>query len=159
MMKKLFLYLLVCLPALATAQSAPIIDSKTLIERLNAKSDQIEVVNFWATWCGPCVAELPLFEKLNNEGRSGIKVTLVSMDLDLVDDPQKVYKFVALKKIKSEVLIVDEPDANSWIDDIHSEWSGSLPATLVINHKTGKRKFVANPVREGDLERLIDAVK
>lgn len=74
---------------------------------MNASSDKIQVINFWATWCAPCVKELPLFEKLGQE-RKDVKVTLVSMDLDLDPNPDKVYRFIARKKIQSEVLILDE---------------------------------------------------
>ena len=158
-MKKFLLFLLLSAPLVLHAQNAQLINAKALINRLNAKSNQIEVVNFWATWCGPCVAELPLFEKLRSEARPDVKVTLVSMDLDLNPDAGKVHRFVALKKIKSEVLILQEDDLSNWINDIDKEWSGALPATLVINHKTGKRKFFANPVREGDLDKLINEVK
>ena len=125
---------------------------------LTSKTDQIQVVNFWATWCGPCVKELPLIEKLGQE-RKDVRVTLVSLDLDLDANPDKVYKFVERKGIKSNVLILDEQDPNSWIDKIDKQWSGSLPATIVINTRTGKRAFVGQELKAGELETLIESVK
>lgn len=125
---------------------------------LTTKSDKIQIINFWATWCGPCVKELPLIEKIGQE-RSDIRVTLVSLDLDLDANPEKVYKFVERKGIKSNVLILDESDPNSWIDKIDKRWSGSLPATIVINTNTGKRAFVGKELKEGELETLIESVK
>jgi thiol-disulfide isomerase/thioredoxin len=125
---------------------------------LTTKSDQIQVINFWATWCGPCVKELPLIEKLGQE-REDVRVTLVSLDLDLDANPEKVYKFVERKGLQSEVLILDEPDPNSWIDKIDKNWSGSIPATIVINTNTGKRKFVGQELKEGELEKLIETIK
>ena len=50
------------------AQDIPVIeDFATLEARMNQPTDTLIVYNFWATWCRPCVAELPYFEKLNQE--------------------------------------------------------------------------------------------
>lgn len=143
----------------ASAQTAPTVKLDALQAMINKKSDEIQVINFWATWCGPCIKEMPLFEKLTSENKPGIKVTLVSMDLDLNPDPEKVYKFIARKNLKSEVLLLDAPDPDSWINKIEKDWSGSLPATIIINHKTGQRKFVGKELKEGDLETLIAEVQ
>lgn len=121
-------------------------------------ASEIKVINFWATWCGPCIKELPLFEKLNRD-RKDVSVILVSMDLDLDPNPEKVHRFVARKKLASSVLILDETDPNYYIDKIDAEWSGALPATIVLNSKTGKRKFVERELHDGELEKLIDEVR
>src|SRR5258708_35820761 len=84
---------------------------------IQSKNEPIQVINFWATWCGPCVKELPLIEKLGQE-RKEVKITLVSMDIDLDPNPEKVYKFVARKNIQSRVVILRERDPNSWINKI-----------------------------------------
>jgi thiol-disulfide isomerase/thioredoxin len=141
------------------SQNARVVKLDKIKEIIEKKSDRIQVINFWATWCGPCVKELPLFEKLNAEARPDLRITLVSMDLDLDPNPEKVHKFISRKNIKSEVLILDEADPNSWIDKIAKEWSGALPATLVINTQTGKRKFVEHELKEGDLEQIISEVQ
>lgn len=126
---------------------------------LSTRADGILVVNFWATWCAPCVKELPLFEKLHAEARLGVSVVLVSLDLDIDPNPEKVYKLVERKGLKSKVLLLDEKNPNTWIDSIDPTWSGALPATIVINQKTGKRKFVESSLHEGDLEKLIAEVQ
>jgi hypothetical protein len=79
----------------------------------------------------------------------------VSMDYDLDPNTEKVDRFVARKKLQSKVLILTESDPNSWIDKIDKRWSGALPATLVINSKTGKREFVQGELGEGELEKLL----
>jgi thiol-disulfide isomerase/thioredoxin len=142
-----------------SAQQPATVKLEQLQVLINKKSDNIQVVNFWATWCGPCIKELPLFEKLTAENNPNVKVTLVSMDLDLNPDPEKVYKFVTRKNLKSEVLLLDEQNPNAWINKIEKEWSGSLPATIVINQKTGERKFVGKELHEGDLEKIIEELK
>ncbi len=117
----------------------------------------VKVINFWATWCAPCVKEMPYFEKLNQENKN-VKVLLVSMDYDLDPNPAKVKKFVERKKILSKVVILQEENPNSWIEKIDKDWGGALPSTLVINPNNGKRKFVQGELKEGDLEKLIAEV-
>ncbi len=140
------------------AQQAERVSLDKLLSVITARGDQVQIINFWATWCAPCVKEMPLLEKLNQE-RSDVKVTLVSMDLDLDPNAEKVYKFVTRKNIRSQVLMLDESNPNSWITRIDKNWSGALPATLVVNHATGKRKFHERELHEGDLEKLIEEVK
>jgi thiol-disulfide isomerase/thioredoxin len=153
-----FVLIFVCV-SFSQAQNAEIIKLGQLQKILALKSENIQVINFWATWCGPCVKELPLFEKFNNAKPGNVKITLVSMDLDLDPNPEKVYKFIERKKILSEVLILNEKNPNDWIDKIEKQWTGALPATIVINQKTGKRKFVEKELHEGDLEKLIQEVQ
>jgi thiol-disulfide isomerase/thioredoxin len=143
----------------ADAQTAQIIKLKQLQEIIQKKSEGILILNFWATWCAPCVKELPLFEKLASEGRKDVQIKLVSMDLDLDPNPEKVYKFIQRKNLKAEVLLLDEQNPNAWISTIEKEWSGALPATIIINQKTGQRKFVGKELHEGDLERLVADVQ
>jgi thiol-disulfide isomerase/thioredoxin len=140
------------------SQQAEIVKLPQLQELIQAETDHIKVINFWATWCAPCIKELPLFEKLGQE-RTDIKVTLVSMDLDLDPNPEKGHKFVTRKKKQSQVLILYEKDPNSWMNQIDKNRSGALSATIIINGKTGQRKFVEKELHEGDLEKLIAEVQ
>jgi thiol-disulfide isomerase/thioredoxin len=139
-------------------QQAEKITLAQLQEIIQQKGEHVQVINFWATWCAPCVKEMPLFEKLGQENPN-VKVTFVSMDLDLDPDPSKVHKFVARKKLQSQVVMLDANDPNSWIDQIEKTWSGALPATIIVNTKTGKRIFVEKELHEGDLEKLIAQVQ
>jgi thiol-disulfide isomerase/thioredoxin len=142
-------------PAMAQAK---VVKLSELMRVIEAPGEEVRVINFWATWCAPCIKELPLFEKLGGE-RKDVKVTLVSIDLALDPNPAKVHRFVAKRKLASSVLILDETDQNAYINAIEKQWSGALPATIVINSKTGKRKFVERELQEGDLEKLIDEVR
>lgn len=158
-MKNLLVILFLASTFVSLAQDqAKIIKLTELQELIGGTGDEIKVINFWATWCAPCVKEMPLFEKLGQE-RKDVQVTLVSMDLDLDPDPAKVYKFVERKKLKSRVVILDAKNPNSYIDLIDKSWSGALPATIVVNSRTGQRKFVEKELHEGDLERLIAEVQ
>ena len=141
-----------------SAQQAKVIKLAELQELINSKNDAgVKVINFWATWCAPCVKELPLFEKVNQENKN-VKVILVSMDIDLDPDVQKVQKFIDRKKILSQVYILDEHNPDVWINKIEKEWSGALPATLLIG-TNGKRKFIERELHEGELESFIEILK
>ena len=108
---------------------------------LNQKSDTTYIVNFWATWCKPCIAELPSFEQVeqNYKGQN-VRVLLISMDF-AKELKTRVIPFVNQRKIKSRVWLLNEPDANSWIDKINSEWTGAIPATLIVNNNKNKKVF------------------
>lgn len=152
-----FLFFLFLGP-LCMGQSIELVKLDKLQQIIQSEKEQIQVINFWATWCAPCLKELPLFEKLHQDHKD-IRVRLVSMDMDLDPDPEKVRKFATRKKLQSEVLILNERNPNLWIDQLEKGWSGALPATLVINNKTGKRKFIEKELHDGDLEKLIAGVK
>lgn len=158
MMRKTAFIVLLFMGPLCKGQGNDLLKLGRLQELIQNEKEQIQVINFWATWCAPCIKELPLFEKLNLN-RKDVHVRLVSMDLDLDPDVEKVRKFVVRKKIQSEVLILDETNPNQWIDKLEKSWSGALPATLFVNNKTGKRKFVEKELHEGDLEKLIAEVQ
>lgn len=157
-MKKLAFIALVMVSASGWAQQAEIIKLGALQDIIQKPSDKIQVINFWATWCAPCIKEMPLFEALTGQ-RKDVQVNLISMDLDLDPNPEKVHRFIARKKLQSKVYILDEPNPNSWIDKIEKDWSGAIPATLVINTTTGARKFVERELKEGELDEMIAAVK
>ena len=155
-MTKVFVVLLLFLAMAANAQQAEIIKFEKLRSLLDEKGDKVQVINFWATWCAPCVKELPLFEALAARNDPSLKVTLVS--LDFADEIKKVNSFITRRKIRSEVLLLDEIDYNSWIDQVEGSWGGAIPATLFINQKTGQRKFVERELREGELEEVITSL-
>lgn len=141
----------------ASAQTATVVKFEKLEGLLETKSDQLQVINFWATWCAPCVKELPFFEALNAKNDPKVKVILVN--LDYADKLDIVNAFIDRKKMKSEVLLLDEIDYNAWIDRIDPGWGGAIPATLFINHKTGQRKFVDKELKEGELQKIISELK
>src|SRR5689334_25445503 len=155
-MKKLTLVFAIFFAQQAFAQNARIIKFAELEKIIHSQSEQIQVINFWATWCGPCVKELPIFEKLSGEKRGNINVTLIN--LDFAEKLDKVNSFISRKNMKSTVLLLDEIDYNSWIDKVDESWGGAIPATLVINSKTGQRKFVEKELSDGELEQLIAEV-
>ena len=99
---------------------------------LNQKGDKIYVVNFWATWCAPCIKELPYFEVLDQ--REDVEVLLVSLDFPKHKE-SRLLPFIKKHKLQARVVLLDDADENSWINDIHPNWNGALPATLIYTKK------------------------
>jgi thiol-disulfide isomerase/thioredoxin len=115
-----------------------IVNFHDLETRLKMKRDTVLVVNFWATWCVPCRKELPDFEKINRDfAGKPVKILLVS--LDFVSELDHLKWFIDKNQISSEVIVLNAPDANNWINKIDDSWSGSLPATVFL--KNEKKKF------------------
>src|SRR4051812_28529111 len=107
MKKIIIVFGLTVISLISQAQQVPLIKLAELQKLMETPSDEIKVINFWATWCAPCIKEIPLFEKIN-QNRKDTKVTLVSMDIDLDPNPEKVNRFVARKKLQSQVVILNE---------------------------------------------------
>ncbi len=114
----------------------PSLDFSELNNFLTLENDTTYVVNFWATWCRPCIKELPAFEKLTADySDKKLKVLLVSLDFpDKIDS--QVVPFIEKNNIQSQVLLLDDGDANSWIPKVSQKWSGAIPATLIYNKNT-----------------------
>jgi thiol-disulfide isomerase/thioredoxin len=104
----------------------------TDLQQLIKKQNKITVINFWASWCKPCVSEIPFFERLVSDFPSN-KVSVVFISLDFKKDLETVEKFITTYQIKSKVYLIDEPDHDSWIDKVSTQWSGTIPATLISN--------------------------
>jgi thiol-disulfide isomerase/thioredoxin len=126
-----------------SAQNPTVYKINDLLNRINNTSDTTYVVNFWATWCKPCVAELPEFEKLHidsKEKNRKVKVLLVSMDF--VEELNKKLKdFLAKNKYTCEIVLLDEINGNDFINKISEKWSGAIPATLITKKDKTQNYF------------------
>ncbi|WP_026705902.1 TlpA family protein disulfide reductase [Flavobacterium soli] len=120
---------------------------------LKQDNDTTYVVNFWATWCMPCIEELPYFEKLNAEYKDQkVKVILVSLDMSKQVE-SRLIPFMQKKKLQSKVLLLNDPDANAWIERVDQSWSGAIPATVI--YKKQNRKFYERSFTYEELEKEV----
>ena len=102
---------------------------------LHKNNDTTYVVNFWATWCKPCVEELPYFDQLA-EKHKGEKVKVLLVSMDFADQVKgRLKPFIKKKKVQSEVVVFDAPKPNEWIPKIDEKWSGAIPATYIYRGK------------------------
>lgn len=114
------------------------------------------IVNFWATFCKPCIEEIPYFQRLIKKYKSeGIELLLVS--LDLKDAFPKIKEFVTKYGFSSAVVYLDETNADIFCPKVDESWSGAIPASLFINNSTGYRKFFEEQIPEKKLEQEIQA--
>lgn len=137
------------------ATKVPVVKVDDLNARMKSGNDTIYIVNFWATWCAPCVAELPYFEQIDS-AYSGQKVKVILMSTDFKKDyKSRLIPFVERKKLHSEVNFLDEVYDNEWIPKVDSSWQGNIPATKIYNSKTGKSFFLPRETTYAELDSLI----
>ncbi len=140
------------LAACTVSAQIPVYKIAGFLNRVSSP-DTIYVLNFWATWCKPCVKELPAFDSLHVSSKgSNIKVILVSIDFaDQLDT--RVRPFIRQRNVRSECILLDEVDGNRFIDSIHPGWSGAIPATLVKSRH--KKVFAEKPLVFDELKQMI----
>lgn len=129
-----------------------------LTSLLNNDADSVYVINFWATWCKPCIEELPHFEEANSAfSQKNVRIILVSLD-----SPSELERvllpFVKKKDLKSEILLLDEQNPNEWIDKIEPEWTGSLPATIILRNRIKKKVFLEKQLEKEELFTTIQSM-
>lgn len=122
---------------IALNKEIPVYDFKTLEPLLYTESNTTYIVNFWAMWCAPCVKELPYIQQYAKT-HPDTEILLISLDFK-EDIDTKLKPFLEKKNITSKVILLDDPDSNTWIDKIDPNWSGAIPFTIIFN--TEKRAF------------------
>jgi thiol-disulfide isomerase/thioredoxin len=138
--------------SLLSAQTIPSLSYAELKPLLNQSDNKVHVVNFWATWCAPCIKELPYFEALNK--RKNVEVLLVSLDFPK-HKQSRLLPFISKNKLQSKVVLLDDADENYWINDINANWSGAIPATLIYNSQ--KRDFYERSFTKNKLLNLVES--
>ncbi|WP_456442419.1 TlpA family protein disulfide reductase [Psychroserpens sp.] len=129
--------------------SLEVYDFDGLQKFLSTTDDKTYVVNFWATWCAPCVKELPYFEKLNKEYSKDVEVILVSLDFPSKYET-RLKPYIKNKNLKSKVVALNDVDSNTWIPKVDESWTGAIPATVIFNKN--ERKFYEKSFNYNELE-------
>lgn len=140
---------------LGTAQNVTVISYDELDAWTRRSDDTVRVFNFWATWCKPCIEEMPAFDSLQRVS-AGQKLQIVFVSLDFKSQlDTRVRPFVAKKKFAPPVVLLDAPDANTWIDKISASWSGAIPATLVVRTSDNTRAFYEHDFTFDELQSIL----
>jgi thiol-disulfide isomerase/thioredoxin len=127
------------------------------LEKTIRESKTPMIISFWATFCVPCVKEIPYFQKLVKKyAKDSVKLLLVSLDLQ--EDYPKIKPFAAKRNFTATINWLNETDADYFCPRIDSSWSGSIPATLFVNNKRGYRKFYEEQLPEEKFEKEIMAI-
>ncbi|WP_323789437.1 TlpA disulfide reductase family protein [Psychroserpens sp.] len=135
--------------SIETEVSLEVYDFEGLQKFLKTTDDKTYVVNFWATWCAPCIKELPYFEKLNKDYSDDVEVILVSLDFPSKYDT-KLKPYIKTKNLQSKVIALNDVDSNTWIPKVDESWTGAIPATVIFNKN--KRKFYEKSFNYDELE-------
>jgi len=148
--KILFFLILINYISFCQSNEVKTVNYNELKPLINKSGEKTYIVNFWATWCAPCIKEIPYYEELNKN--PVIDVLLVSLDF-----PNHMYSrlipFIKKNKIQSEVILLNDSNENYFISDINSDWSGALPATIIYNKK--KRVFFEKSFTKDELFKLV----
>ncbi len=162
-MRKLFILLGVFF--LASGTHAQLVKSiKALdLEKFIAESNGPLIVNMWATWCKPCIEELPYYleevKKQNASAGSGDSLKLLLVSLDFKEAfPKGIASFAKKRNVTAPIVWLDETNADYFCPKVDPKWSGAIPATLFINNKTGYRNFVEEQISHERLKLEIMAI-
>lgn len=140
-MNRYLLFIFLFLQVTSSSGQTEIIKWPQLDSLLKKSDDTLYVFNFWATWCKPCVAELPEFMKAENELKNQpLKFIYVSLDFKR-EFNSRLIPFTKSKMAGAKVYLLDEPDYDSWISKVEESWMGEIPVTLFVRNKTADRKF------------------
>lgn len=134
-------------PAVEATADIPIYDSfDQLAHIFQQHNDTTYVINFWATWCKPCVEEMPFIERLH-EDFSGKKLSIILVSLDFPDQiEKKLVPFVRDNQLRSQVVALTDGNYNAWIDRVDPSWGGAIPVTVIYNAE--KRVFIDKPIKQ-----------
>src|SRR5215471_19161892 len=153
-MKTIFTILFFLSAYAATAQEVKKIKITDLEKTIN-ESKQPLIVDFWATYCVPCLKEIPYFQETVKKNKPQ-NVSLILVSLDLQDAyPKQIQAIKNRLKLNVPVLYLDETNADYFCPKVDTAWSGALPATLFINNSTGYRKFLEDEISKTDFEKYL----
>ncbi|MCW3128103.1 MAG: hypothetical protein JWO03_3761 [Bacteroidetes bacterium] len=155
-MKKYFvLAACICCLSMVKAQTTSIIKFDEVQRILSSKNDTTYVLNFWATWCMPCVKEYPAFQTLATRHKNE-KVKVIMLSMDFASEYEKtLVPYIKAHPIDGRVCLLDELDYNAWINKIDAKWDGAIPVTLIINGNRHIRSFFGHDFTTESLEQTF----
>lgn len=158
---RLFLSLiaaLLCSTAFCSAQTVRTISIDELETWIQKNDDTVRIFNFWATWCNPCIAEMPAFDSLQRV-EAGNKVQVVFVSLDFPSQLEKrVQPFVAKRQFTAPVVLLSTANPNAWINRISPDWSGAIPATLLVRSSHKVSRFYEQEFTFDELHSLVKSL-
>ncbi len=146
----------------SVGRDVKVVNLRQFRQMLQNPSDTLYIFNFWATWCKPCIEEMPHFDNLQkdvvlgkNLANYNMKVVFVSLDNPKLME-KKVLPFIKENRYISEVVLLDAGEPDVWINEVSKDWTGSIPATLFLNNADGLKLFYEQEfVREQELRAVV----
>lgn len=98
---------------------------------LNNDTDKLLLINFWATWCGPCVSEFPELIEINRMYRNR-EFEMITVSLDSPDKKSNVLKFLEGNYASNKNFLYNSEDKYALMDKVDKDWPGAIPYTILI---------------------------
>jgi len=134
------------------AQDAiPMVKIDDLKKVYTKPNDTTYIINFFATWCGPCMQEMPILNKFYEEHKN-TATQLIFVSLDNVGTIKKLPAKMKKLGVQAPVYVLNESTDFSWLSKIDKRWQGSIPATMVVNNPKNIKAFFETPLEKGQLE-------
>jgi peroxiredoxin len=143
-------------PSLAIGQKAPSFEAKSTdgkpINFPESYKGKVVLLDFWATWCGPCRAEMPnvvaAYEKYHDKG-----LEVLGISLDRANDREKLAKFTRDNKMPWPQIC----DGKFWKAELAEKYGiESIPRPILVDGDTGNIIAEGEKARGANLERAIE---
>jgi thiol-disulfide isomerase/thioredoxin len=109
-----------------------LIDANGVREIMKNNSGKLRLVNIWATWCGPCVIEMPELVTINRMYRSSRPFEMVTISVDMPSKKADVIKFLKDKQVSCINYLFDSEDRTELGEVLEKGWEGGIPYTIII---------------------------
>jgi thiol-disulfide isomerase/thioredoxin len=112
-----------------------------VVNYYSKNNDTTYVVNFWSTFCQPCIEEMPYLQSISKKyAKQKVKLVFVSLDVKSFY-PKKLNAFLKKYKITATCIWLNETNADIFCPAVDEKWSGAIPATIIIHNKKGYKQF------------------
>jgi thiol-disulfide isomerase/thioredoxin len=131
-----------------------VLNFKQFESLLHQSNDTLYLVNFWASWCGPCREEIPALKKASEKfSKNKFRLLMVSLDFPAQLET-KLRPFLKTAEIKARLILLNDPHQNTWIDKVDPNWSGEIPFSLL--YKNSDRESFSRAFQYNELDSIIN---
>jgi thiol-disulfide isomerase/thioredoxin len=135
-----------------------LVDASDVKEIVASHEGEVVLLNFWATWCPPCVREFPELVEVEKEYR-GRGVAVISVSIDFPEKLEKeLLPFLEEHQPDFEVYLKKDGDVTVFTRTIDPEWKGTLPATFFYDRQGRSSVKRYSEMTRPEMERILNAL-
>jgi thiol-disulfide isomerase/thioredoxin len=154
-MRSIFIACMLFMSIAMQAQNYREVKFEQLDSLIQSEPAKLHVVNFWATWCKPCVQELPYFKKASIRFKNeDVKFIFISLDFQGQIN-NKLVPFLNSNELPGEVWWLNERKLHKMIDRVEASWSGAIPFTFFLKGSKEGMEFKEGELNYDELEKMI----